>query len=278
MIHVRPMTAADLPLGKRLSKQAGWNQTEADWQRCLRLQDDGCFAAELDGVPVGTATTCIFGRVAWVAMVLVEANVRGRGIGNALMHHALAFLDDQGAATVRLDATPLGQPLYEKLGFFAQFTLSRHAGTLPAAPAVAAVETARTEDLDAILRLDAEVTATDRSRLLHQLAGEQPHALRVVREQGRIAGFAASRPGARALFIGPCAGSAEAGPLLLGDAWHRFAGRQVYLDIPDGNAAAAALARQQGLTVQRTLLRMCRGPQVLERLDALWASFGPEKG
>ena len=52
MIRVRPLAAADLPLGLRLSQAAGWNQTEADWRRFLDLQPDGCFVAELDGTPV----------------------------------------------------------------------------------------------------------------------------------------------------------------------------------------------------------------------------------
>src|SRR5258707_9241947 len=117
MIRIRTMTAADLPLGLRLCRSAGWNQTEADWQRFLDLQPDGCFVAEYNGTPAGTTTTCIFGSVAWIAMVLVEESARGRGIGTALLHHALEFLDDRGVATIRLDATPLGLSLYERLGF-----------------------------------------------------------------------------------------------------------------------------------------------------------------
>src|ERR1700687_5492500 len=72
MIHLRPMTAADLPLGLHLSRQAGSDQIDADCRRTLALQPDGCFVAEWQGTPAGTTTTCIFGSVAWVAMVLVE--------------------------------------------------------------------------------------------------------------------------------------------------------------------------------------------------------------
>src|SRR6516225_9905811 len=102
MIHIRPMTAADLALGLRLSEAAGWNQIPADWQRFLDLQLDGCFVAEFDGAAVGTTTTCILGSVAWIAMVLVDEAARGRGVGTASMRHALRFLDERGVATVRL--------------------------------------------------------------------------------------------------------------------------------------------------------------------------------
>src|SRR5688572_13181190 len=112
MIRVRLMTFDELELGLRLRQQAGWNQTVADWARFLRLQPDGCFVAESDGAPCRTATTCVMGDVAWVGMMLVDPALRGRGIGRALMTHALAFLESRGVRTVRLDATALGAPLY----------------------------------------------------------------------------------------------------------------------------------------------------------------------
>src|SRR5215216_3234927 len=119
------MTAADVASGLRLKEQAGWNQLEADWRRLLDLQPDGCFVAEVDGAVVGTVTTCRFGPVGWVAMMLVDEALRGRGIGRALMVRALEDLDAHGVRSVRLDATPLGRPLYESLGFVAEATFAR---------------------------------------------------------------------------------------------------------------------------------------------------------
>src|SRR5437667_10563558 len=104
MLRIRAMTEADLALGMRLKRQNGWNQLEADWQRLLALEPDGCFVAEADGVGVGTAGTCVFGPVAWIAMVLVDAERRKQGIGTALMKHTLTYLDRRGVRSVRLDA------------------------------------------------------------------------------------------------------------------------------------------------------------------------------
>src|SRR5437899_2322980 len=128
MMTIRLMTMDDLPLGQHLTRQAGWNQTEADWRRMLDLQPDGCFVGEGEGAPVATTTTCLFGRTAWVAAVLDEEALRRRGLGRALMQRALAFLESCGVTAVRLDATPLGRPLYEQLGFRAQFEVVRYAG------------------------------------------------------------------------------------------------------------------------------------------------------
>jgi GNAT superfamily N-acetyltransferase len=277
------MTVADVPLGMRLKAQAGWNQTEADWRRFLDLESEGCFVAELDAVPAATLTTCVFGPVAWIAMVLVDEPLRGRGLAKALLAHALAFLEGRGVRSVRLDATELGRPVYEKLGFAVEYPLARYQGVLPGRgttprPPGVGDEPLRAEHAEGIVRLDRAVTGTDRGKLLRRLLVENPGEVKAVEEAGEIAGFLMARPGARAHFIGPCVATAAAGPVLLRDAWWRHAGKPVYVDVPTGNAAAVALAEAAGLTVQRHLLRMCRGPSVGERVEQLWVSSGPEKG
>ena len=115
----------DVPLGLMLTRQAGWNQLEADWLRFLDMQPQGCFVAELEGRPVGTTVTCILGPVAWIAMVLVDVGARRQGVATALLKHAIDFLDGQGVKTIRLDATAAGRPVYEKLGFAPEYQLTR---------------------------------------------------------------------------------------------------------------------------------------------------------
>jgi GNAT superfamily N-acetyltransferase len=278
MIRIRPMTDADLALGLHLSRQAGWNQTEIDWRRALDLQPDGCFVAEWDGTAAGTTTTCIFGDVAWIAMVLVDEPMRGRGIGTALMRHALAFLDGSGVSTVRLDATPLGQPIYERLGFVVEFRLARHEGVLAPAQPADAVEPVVPEQWEALAALDRAVTGVDRRPLLFRLFAERPDTVRCTRRGAEITGFMTARAGSRALRLGPCIAAPDASSWLLVDAWHRYPGQRVYVDIPVANETATRLAQAQGLTVQRYLTRMSRGLARPEKLAWLCASFGPEKG
>src|SRR5262249_35410158 len=165
MIRVRPLTPADLPLGMRLKEAAGWNQTEADWRRFLDLEPEGCFVAELDGTPSATLAAFVFGPVAWIAMVLVDPAMRRGGLAGALMVHALDWLDRRDVGSVRLDATPMGQPLYEELGFVVEYSLGRHEGVLPAAPEVGGVDPARAEDMNDVRELDRSVTGADRGKV-----------------------------------------------------------------------------------------------------------------
>jgi GNAT superfamily N-acetyltransferase len=278
MFSLRTMTAADIPDGMRLKAQNGWNQLEGDWRRLLALEPDGCFVAEAGGQVIGTACGTAFGSVGWVAMVLTDQDHRGRGVGTALTRHVLDYLESRGVRSIRLDATPLGRPIYEKLGFVAEYSLARFEGVLSGGQPAEGVEPMVAEALMEVLELDRRVTGTDRRRALEQLFREWPAAARMVRRRGKVVGFLMARPGSRALYIGPCLANSEAGPLLLSDARQRFAGQTVFVDVPLANSAAIAWAESAGLKMQRHLLRMGRGPTIHEKLDELWASSGPEKG
>ncbi len=275
------MTADDVPFGMSLTVQAGWNQTEADWRRFLAMASNGCFVAEVDGTPAGTLTTCVMGSVAWIAMVLVEAARRGQGIGSALMQHAVAYLDGRGVPTIRLDATPLGRPVYQKLGFEDEYTVIRYGGApvhIPQ-PDAGALRPYAPEDFAAVARLDRQIAGTDRSKLLERLLAEQPDAARVVTDRGSCAGFCLLRPGTRATQVGPCLASVpHAGLRLLADALDRCAGQPVMIDIPENNTVASLFIRGTGLEHQRPFVRMYRGVPPLDAPDGLFASSGPEKG
>lgn len=280
MIEIRPLLATDIRSGMALKERAGWNQVEGDWRRWLDLEPSGCFLASEGGRVVGTVTSCCFGTVGWIAMMLVEPEMRGRGIGRRLMDHALQYLAASGARSIRLDATPLGQPLYESLGFVAEATILRHAGR----PELTAGESPREPlalgSLDEIAALDREACGIDRRRLLDHYSREDPTAFRIVRETGRLRGYAWSRPGCRARQIGPCIsdGDDDAAETLLRRELQSWTGTELIIDIPESHHRARAITEQAGLVVTRGLTRMTRGPAVAERLARIVASSGPELG
>ena len=106
-LHIRILTSDDLPFADSLRAIVGWNQTLDDWRRFLAMEPEGCFLAEWDGAPVGTATTLRYGlEVAWIGMVLVHPDQRRRGIGKASLHHCITIarhLQVRVRAKTRLD-------------------------------------------------------------------------------------------------------------------------------------------------------------------------------
>lgn len=280
MHAIRPMSLTDLDDGMRLKAEAGWNQVVADWRRFLALDRDGCFVAERDGRIVGSVTSCRFANVGWVAMLLVEKAFRGAGIGRSLLIRSLEYLESGGAKSIRLDATPEGRPLYESLGFRADFQLHRHRGVARnRAIMKESARPAESADLAAMASLDRAVTGTDRRPLVERLVQDNPeNAVVAGPVGGPISGFALWRPGSSADQVGPCIAGRDAGRALLDAAGRRLIGREIIVDIPSHHADAVAWAEDCGLTPGREFWRMTRGAPVVENLDRLWASSGPEMG
>lgn len=268
----------DVTLGMKLSRQAGWNQLEADWRRFIEMEPEGCFVGELEGRAVGTTATCTCRSTAWIAMVLVDFNFRRKGVGTALLKHSICYLEERQVETIRLDATPLGRPVYEKLGFEPDYRLSRFEGIAQPCSRSSAADGAVPETFAEMIEFDKRMTGRERSKMLGRLFEEFPESIRLVRRAGKLEGFITKRPGANAIQIGPCTATPYAGPLLLRDALNRCAGEPVYVDVPLDNAEAMKVVESSGLTIQRSFTRMSRGPKITDRVHASWASSGPEKG
>jgi len=278
MIEIRRMTIDDVQLGLKLTRQAGWNQTESDWLRFMNLEPTGCFVAELNGSSVGTITTCLFGQVAWIAMLLVDVSARGRGVGTAMLKHSLNYLEGRKVKTVRLDATSAGQPIYEKLGFVPEYQLARFEGIAPLGRRRPVVTKATPEIFASIIEFDKWMTGTNRAKMLSRLFEEFPEDIHAFWHGDKIEGFIITRPGANAIHIGPCVAAIDAGSALLSDALNRCAAESVFIDIPLDNADAVRVAESGALRIQRYFMRMYRGERVKDNIKALWAGSGPEKG
>lgn len=129
-ITLTRFTPDHIPGALRLSQEAGWPHRAEDWALTLSVSD-GVVALEGDRV-VGTALLSSFGPVAMVNMIIVDAAMRGRGLGRRLMNAVLESGADQ---ELRLTATTDGLPLYEKLGFEVTGAVVQHQGVaLPADP------------------------------------------------------------------------------------------------------------------------------------------------
>ena len=281
------MAGTDVPFADRVRDSAGWNQSLQDWQRLLRHDPRGCFVAEWNGRPAGTATTTIYSKdLAWIGMVLVDPVMRRRGVGTALLVHCIEHLRRSGVGCIKLDATPLGRQVYDRLGFVAEWSLSRwEAAELAAFPARRGTSGAPNPrpldsgDIGSVAALDAAAFGVARNRMLSMLVAQS--ATRVLTDEaGRTFGYGMLRPGQRAHYLGPMAAEDESsGIALADDLLGGVQGQSMYWDIPEANQAAIGVARRYGMQRQRSLTRMYLGENTRPgRPAALWAIAGPEIG
>jgi GNAT superfamily N-acetyltransferase len=281
-LQLRLLTHDDLPFAGSVRALAGWNQTLADWERFLAAEPDGCFIAEWNSVPAGTATTITYGpALAWIGMVLVHPDYRRRGIGRALLERCLEHLRGRGVSCIKLDATPAGKPVYDGLGFKEESTLTRweHAAAhWPVAEPVSGVRDGR--DLDTVESLDAAAFGVSRRKILEPLMKQAQCSLVFETEPGRVAGYGLLREGSSALYLGPVVAASDNVAMRLVDALlAKGEGRRIYWDIPDRNPAAVELAVARGFTRQRVLTRMYLGENATPGdPQQQFAIAGPELG
>lgn len=274
MTAVRRLTESDIPACMRLKDAAGWNQTVTDWRNLLALAPEGCFGIDCDGDLRATTTAVCFGQeLAWVGMVLTDSAYRRRGLARQLMEHALEYLRKRSVAWIKLDATELGAPLYESLGFREEGRIERWIRPKGAAPE--GNSSAGPFVLDEAL--DREAFGADRSDLLRVLAGIESAAV-------AGSGFAMGRPGSRAVYFGPCvARSASAARELVTWFLHRHAQEEIYWDILAVNTDAFEIAREFGFERGRELVRMALSdvrslPPLRNRDSLMFATAGFEFG
>jgi GNAT superfamily N-acetyltransferase len=285
-MRLRTMTKTDIPAGMRLKEIAGWNQTAADWKRFLEASPAGCFVAEEEGRVCGTATTISFeNRFAWVGMVLVDPEYRSRGIGTRLLERAIEHLDDLKLPAIKLDATPQGKPLYEKLEFVAEYeierwTLQRSASEAAKASGFSTWESLSPGLLEAICKADREIFGAERSFLLKSLHEDAPDFATGIWNAGLIEGYAFGRRGSFADHFGPwMARDASTARRLLETFLAHSSREFVVVDYLKSNAIAGELLRTFGFSYSRLLTRMHRGSNEHPgRSELLCAILGPEFG
>jgi GNAT superfamily N-acetyltransferase len=273
----------DVDAALALSDAEGWNKTAADWTRITRLEPSGCFAARDGQRVIGTVTTTTYGRtMAWIGMMIVHPDFRRQGVGAALMRFALDYLHGLDIASVKLDATPAGRPLYESLGFAAEAEVERWQGVVrhPGGPSNSKELTAKPATRP-LFELDRAAFGADRSRLLERLVSECPGGpLVVASDDGVLEGYALARQGQTAAYIGPMVvTTARAAAQLLDGMLARFDGETVCLDFHRSGRLEPGVLADRGLSKRRGLTRMRHGPPN-DAGDArsIAASAGPEFG
>jgi GNAT superfamily N-acetyltransferase len=279
-IEIRLLIESDIPSAMRLKEAAGWNQTEADWRRLLLLEPNGCFGAVKDGRLIGTTTTTTYDQLAWIGMVLVEPQHRRQGIAAKLMNVALDYVNGR-AETIKLDATALGQPVYEKFGFEVESEVERWSGTgnSTGRETRGAAPTDH-EIVRDLLNLDRFAFNADRSKLMEKLVEDTcvpPVLIRAA--DGALNGYALARSGANKTYIGPVvANYPHLVETLLDRMLSQLPKRGVYIDINRECIVDTRVLSDRGFVKERDLIRMVKGGRGQKTSPLVVAIAGPEVG
>lgn len=239
----------DVPGFLSLADQEGWVCDEWEFNFLLSAVDAGCFVLRAAGEAVAFVTTCRHERSAWLGNLLVAPFWRSKGAGRRLMAEALSRLDRDGVATVWLTASAYGQPLYEKLGFYAIDEIRRWRGI----GRVGGIMTTAQSPLAEVLELDRLGWGDSRELLV--LATKARGGLLSL-----PGGFLVLQGTGAGVQLGPWGGEPRVAELLLNQGL-AMAGRgnPLFLDSPARNRAAERLLAATGLDVSGCTVLMYRG-------------------
>jgi GNAT superfamily N-acetyltransferase len=256
-VQIHRLTSDHLDGALALSTFMGWNQRLEDWRRLIDLAPSGSFMA-LDGDRViATAIGIDYRHCGWIAMMLVAPEHRGRGLGAGLLEAAMAAIPAD--LPIRLDATPLGRPLYERHDFALETSLTRYVRPAGAtAPAIASEVTPLVPaDLPDVARSDAAIFGGVRSRLLERIHDSGPEY--AWRAGAAPTEYCLGRTGRLFDQVGPIvATKAQTAIALASAALPAAKGSPVVVDAYDEHEEFTAWLRASGFEAQRPLYRMRR--------------------
>lgn len=261
------MRRHELDLAADWAAAEGWNPGLRDAEAFWLADPEGFWLAELSGKPIACISVVRHGpEFGFLGFYIVQPAFRGQGHGLALWNAGLHHL---GTRCVGLDGVVAQQANYRRYGFDLAWRNIRFGSATPAPPDMprgVQVLAAAEVPFAAIEAFDRACFGAPRAAFLRAWLATPGHvALAVVRD-GVLAGYAVLRPCREGSKVGPLFAADEpAARALLASVLARAPGGPVFLDVPETNAAAVALAQQAGMAPVFETARMYRGrpPEVV---------------
>lgn len=257
-LRIRAMAAAEVALALDWAAAEGWNPGLADAGPFTAVDPEGFLIGELDGVPASIISAVNYdARFAFLGFYIVRPDLRGRGFGLGLWQAAMARA---GARTVGLDGVVAQQDNYRRSGFAFAYNNIRYGGEAPRLASPQATVPLSAVPFDALARDDETVFPAARPAFLQAWFGAPGHSGRALLRDGSLAAWGVIRPCRAGRKVGPLVADDRAAAEAVFAALLGEAGGEVFLDVPQPNRAALALAEAHGLKPVFETARMYSGP------------------
>jgi hypothetical protein len=276
------LTPEHIPAALQLSIEVGWNQTADDW--ALFIERGHALGTFCDGSLIATAATILYGRLRYVAMVIVAAAYRHRGIASGMLREVVAGRG-AGDPIAVLDATPAGAGVYRDMGFAELCRFRRWQGRAGGAvsevlsPAKAPtqlneIRSGTCDDVARLAALDEAAFGAPRHYLLDNFLSRRGTQALTAQDA-----FVIRRHGVRADQIGPLVAPDTGVAADLLRAALALRPGPVFIDLFDRFDGLGAILGSLGFSVQRPFTRMSLGGHAPAGDPArLFLAAGPEFG
>lgn len=279
--HIQPMTLSELDFAIEQAGREGWNPGLHD-ASCFHAADpQGFLVGLLDGKPIGCISAMSYeGRFGFLGFYIVVPEQRGKGYGIRLWQAAMQKL---AGSNVGLDGVVDQQDNYRKSGFQLAYRNIRFESTSrekTLADTPANLQAIRTVNFDDLCRYEQDYFPAARPAFLRAWLNQPDATGYAWVANGKIRGWGLIRKCRKGYKIGPlCADHAE-----IAEALHAALVGQtpmhepVYIDVPEVNAEAMALANRHGMNKVFETARMYTGQAPKLSLNRLYAVTSFELG
>ena len=259
-MEIRGMTLPELEAVLEWAAAEGWNPGLQDAASFYAADPGGFLLGTLDGEPVASIFAVRYGAgFGFIGGYIVRPEYRGKGYGMAVWRAGMARLNGRN---VGLDGVPAQQANYARSGFRLAHRNVRYEGRGSVVPAADRVLPLGPQDIGDVVRYDCAFFPDNREQFMRcWLLQEGSVAFGVRDTGGALLGYAVLRPCRAGFKIGPlCAESPQVAEELMQALRGRVpADEPVFLDVPEPNAAAVALAERHGMHACFETARMYTG-------------------
>ncbi|MEO1146408.1 MAG: GNAT family N-acetyltransferase [Cyanobacteria bacterium J06638_22] len=258
---IRTMTRRDLDTAVSWAAAEGWNPGRHDADSFYATDPSGFLMGWLDDEPIAAISVVKYGlSFGFLGFYIVKPAFRGQGYGFQIWQAGLTHLEGR---MIGLDGVVAQQSNYLKSGFQLAYRNIRYEGfgrdVTSQLPAIQTVPLSSLP-MDSIIAYDRPFFPDDRQIFLQAWINQPDSTALGIVENQILMGYGVLRPCVQGYKVGPLfAETAEIADALLSALITKVEPDQpFYLDVPEVNPAAVAIAQKYGMTSMFETARMYR--------------------
>lgn len=251
---IRKMERSDLNIAIEWATKEGWNPGLNDAEIFYKVDPDGYFIGELKGTPIACisaiAYDCNYG---FVGFFIVKPEYRGNQYGLALIAKAYKYM---GNRNIGLDGVLAKQNQYKQIGFEFYYKNKRYEGIAKKSGYSNLIKLDEIP-IESVIEYDKRMFPARREQFIKEWVSQPNcHSIGYVSNKELI-GYGVIRKCVVGYKIGPLFAN---NPIIAENIYNALTsnviGEKIYLDVPENNIDAIALANNNNMKIVFETARM----------------------
>jgi GNAT superfamily N-acetyltransferase len=257
---IRTMTRQELNLAVQWAAEEGWNPGLDDANCYYAADPNGFLIGMLDDEPIASISVVKYGQsFGFLGFYIVKPEYRGQGYGIQIWDAGLKYLEGRN---IGLDGVVAQQENYKKSGFKLAYSNVRYEGIATGhTPANVDIVKLSALPFQTIASYDLPFFPEDRTAFTKQWINQKNGKALGIMQNDKLAGYGVIRPCRSGYKIGPLiADTPDLAESLFSALQATIpSGASFYLDVPQVNHDAVAIAQRHNMKVVFETARMYTG-------------------